>query len=42
MTNVSNPMPAQHSAVQSAIAGLFSAAILVAAGVMAFTAFVNV
>ena len=42
MTNFTTPVPAQTSAFNSAVAGLFSAAILVAAGLMAFTAFVNV
>jgi hypothetical protein len=42
MTNVTNHMPAQQSALSGAIVNLFSVAILVAAGVLAFTAFLNV
>ncbi|HWD27454.1 MAG TPA: hypothetical protein VG387_09835 [Rhizomicrobium sp.] len=40
MTNVSIPVPQQHSVLQGTIAGLFSAAIIVAAGVLTFAAFV--
>ena len=40
MTNVSIPMPEQHSALQGTIASLFSAAIIVAAGVLTFAAFI--
>ncbi|HEY0106924.1 MAG TPA: hypothetical protein VGB91_12635 [Rhizomicrobium sp.] len=42
MTNVTSHIPAQHSALASSVASLFSVAILVMAGVVAFTAFLNV
>ena len=42
MTNISTPMPAQHSAFQGTVASLFSVAILVAAGVLTFAAFANI
>jgi len=42
MTNVTIHTPAQHSAFTSAVASLFSIAILAMAGVVAFTAFLNV
>ena len=42
MTNVTNHVPAQHSAFTGAVASLFSIAILAMAGVVAFTAFLNV
>ena len=42
MTNVTSHVPAQGSALSGQIAGLFSVAILVMAGVVAFTAFLNV
>ena len=42
MTNASFRVPAQQSAVHSAVASLFSLAILAMAGVVAFTAFASV
>ncbi len=42
MTNIYTPVPAQHSAFAGNVASLFSVAILVMAGVVAFTAFLNV
>ena len=42
MTNATYHTPAQHSALGGAVASLFSLAILVMAGVVAFTAFLNV
>ena len=42
MTNVTSHVPAQHSAFAGAVANIFSLAILVMAGVMAFTAFLSV
>ncbi len=42
MTNYSTHVPAQQSALASTVASIFSVAILVMAGVVAFTAFLNV
>ncbi len=42
MTNVSTHVPAQHSVFAGAVASLFSVAILVMAGVVAFTAFLTI
>ncbi len=42
MTNINTHVPAQHSALGGAVAGLFTAAVLVMSGVVAFTAFLNV
>ncbi len=42
MTTVSPHVPAQHSAFASNVASLFSVAVLVMAGVVAFTAFLNI
>ena len=42
MTNVTTHVPAQHSAAAAAVSGLFSAAILVMAGVLTFAAFATV
>jgi hypothetical protein len=41
MTNVSIPVPAQHSAFEGTVASLFTAALLVAVGVLTFAAFVS-
>ncbi len=42
MTNATYRAPVQESAFGGAVASLFSVAILVMAGVVAFTAFLNV
>jgi len=42
MTHITSQVPAQHSALAGSVASLFSVAILVMAGVVAFTAFLNV
>jgi hypothetical protein len=42
MTNVSTRVPAQSSSFHGTVASLFSLAILVMAGVVAFTAFASV
>jgi hypothetical protein len=42
MTNVTNHVPAQHSAAAAAVSSLFSVAILVMAGVLTFAAFATV
>ena len=42
MTNVNTYVPAQHSAFNGAVSGLFTVALLVMAGVLTFAAFVNV
>jgi|GEM_PF-3062350 hypothetical protein len=42
MTNVTNYVPAQHSRLSGTVANLFTAAVLVMAGVLAFSVFVNV
>jgi hypothetical protein len=42
MTNVSTHIPAQHSVFAGTVASLFSVAVLVMAGVVAFTAFLNI
>ncbi|HJW40591.1 MAG TPA: hypothetical protein VJ476_05095 [Rhizomicrobium sp.] len=42
MTNINTYVPAQTSAFSGAVANLFSAAVLVMAGVLAFSVFVNV
>ena len=39
MTNISIPMPAQHSELQGTIASLFTVALIVAGGVLTFAAF---
>jgi hypothetical protein len=41
MTNVSIPVPAQHSAFQGTVTSLFSAALIVAVGVLTFAAFIT-
>jgi hypothetical protein len=41
MTNVSIPVPAQHSTLQGTIASLFTGALIVAVGVLTFAAFVT-
>jgi hypothetical protein len=42
MTHITSHVPAQHSAFAGSVASLFSIAVLVMAGVVAFTAFLNV
>ena len=41
MTTIHTPVPAQNSAFNSAIASLFSAALLIAVGALTFTAFLS-
>lgn len=42
MTNVNTHVPQQHSVFAGAVSSLFSVALLVMAGVLTFTIFVNV